>query len=59
MLLMGIAHLCLAIYAIQLAILANFDQSPRLHSSIAWALAAYFVFFAAWLIHFLLRFKKP
>lgn len=59
MLIMGIAHLCLAIFAIQLAILANFELPPRLHSSIAWALGAYFVFFAAWMIHFLLRFKKP
>lgn len=59
MLVMGIAHLCLAIFAIQLAILANFELPPRLHSSIVWALAAYFVFFTAWMIHFLLRFKKP
>lgn len=59
MLLMGIAHLCLAIFAVQLAILANFEQPPRLHSSIGWALVAYCVFFAAWMLHFLLHFRKP
>jgi len=59
LLLMGVVHLCLAIFAIQLAILANFETPPRLHSSIGWGLGAYFVFFAAWLIHFFVRFKKP
>ena len=59
MMLMGIAHLCLAILAVQLAILANFDHPPRLHPSIGWALGAYFLFFTAWMIHFMLRFKKP
>ena len=53
---MGIAHLSLAIYAIQLAILANFDPEPRLHPSIGWALLLYFIFLAGWLIHFYLRF---
>lgn len=59
MMLMGIANLCLAIFVIQLAILANFEQPPRLHSSVTWALGTYFTFFVAWLIHFMLRFKKP
>jgi uncharacterized membrane protein YhdT len=40
-------------------VLANFDQQPRLHSSIGWALALYFVFLIAWLIHYFLHFRKP
>lgn len=59
MMIMGVVHLALAIFAVQLAILANFDQQPRLHSSIGWALALYFVFLIAWLIHYFLRFRKP
>jgi uncharacterized membrane protein len=59
MYLMGIAHLLLTIYAIQLAILANFDPEPRLHASIGWALLMYFVFLAAWLIHFFMHFRRP
>ena len=59
LMLMGIANLGLVIFAVQLAILANFEQPPRLHASIAWALAAYCGLLAAWTIHFLLRFKKP
>jgi len=59
MMIMGVVHLCLAMYAIQLAILANFDQQPRLHHSIGWALTLYFVFLIAWLIHFYLHFRKP
>ncbi len=58
MYLMGIAHLALSIYAIQLAILANFSDEPRLHPSIGWALLIYFVFLAGWLLHFFLHFKK-
>jgi len=56
---MGVVHLALAIFAVQLAILANFDQQPRLHSSIGWALALYFVFLIAWLINYFLHFRKP
>ena len=59
MMIMGVVHLALAVFAIQLAILANFDQQPRLHSSIGWALALYFVFLIAWLVHFYLHFRKP
>lgn len=59
MFIMGIAHLLLTMYAIQLAILANFDPQPRLHPSIGWALALYFLFLAAWLIFFYRHFKKP
>jgi uncharacterized membrane protein len=59
MFIMGIAHLLLSMYAIQLAILANFDQEPRLHSSIGWALTLYFAFLVGWLIYFYLHFRKP
>ncbi|MGD2171120.1 MAG: DUF1648 domain-containing protein [Gammaproteobacteria bacterium] len=59
MMLMGDLHLLLAIFAFQLAILANFDRPPRLHPAIGWALAFYFIVFTAWLIHFFLHFKRP
>jgi len=58
MYIMGIVHMMLTIYAIQLAILANFDQEPRLHPSIGWALILYFVILGLWLIHFYLHFRK-
>lgn len=59
MMVMGIVHLLLMIYTIQLAILANFEQQPRLHASIGWALGLYFLFLFAWLLHFYLHFRKP
>jgi uncharacterized membrane protein len=59
MMLMGNLHLLLAIVAIQLAILANFESEPRLHPAIGWALAIYFIIFSLWLIHFFWRFRKP
>ena len=59
MMIMGVAHLGLAIYAIQLVILANLEQVPRLHPSIFWALVVYFVILAVWLIHFFLHFRNP
>ena len=59
MLVIGSAHLLLMIYAIQLAIMANFELEPRLHPSIGWALALYFVALVAWLIHLFRYFRKP
>ncbi len=59
MFIMGIVHLLLAMYAIQLALLANLDQQPILHPSIGWALVLYFIFLGIWLIHFHLHFRKP
>lgn len=59
MYIMGIAHMLLSIFAIQLAILANLEQEPRLHPSIGWALLLYFIFLGAWLVHFYLYFRKP
>jgi uncharacterized membrane protein len=59
MMFMGNLNLLLAIIAIQLAILANFAQPPRLHPAIGWALASYFIVFAIWLFHFFWHFKKP
>lgn len=58
MTLMGIAHLLLAIYTVQLVINANFDQAPRLHSGIL-ALALYFLLMIGWLIHFYRHFRNP
>jgi len=59
MIILGIAHLLLAIYAVQLAILANLHQESGLHGSMWWALGAYFLFFGRWLIHLFARFRKP
>ena len=59
MLVMGVVHLSLAIFTVQLVIQANFDQAPRLHYSIAWALGLYFVILIGWLIHFFLYFRLP
>jgi uncharacterized membrane protein len=59
MLVMGVLHLCLMIFVMQLAIQANFNQIPRLHPSIGWALGLYFVILIAWLIHFYRHFRKP
>lgn len=59
MLVMGVVHLALAIYVIQLAILANFNQEPRIHYSIYWVLGIYFLTLIAWLIHFYFHFRKP
>jgi len=58
MYLMGIAHMLLAIYAIQLAIEANLEAQPRLHPSIFWALLVYFAFLGGWLLHLFLHFRK-
>ena len=43
MMVLGIAHQLLAIYTIQLAIIANLKQA-ELHESIYWALGLYFLF---------------
>lgn len=59
MLILGIAHLALAIYTIQLAIIANLQQAGRLHGSLIWLLGLYFLFLAAWLTRIYLKFRKP
>jgi uncharacterized membrane protein len=57
MMILGIAHLLLAIYSIQLAIIANLQQAGSLHGSIIWALGLYFVFLTVWLLHIFLKFR--
>ena len=59
MLIMGIVHLLLAIVTIQMAIAANFNESPILDRRIFSLLVAYFIFLAIWLIYFFLHFRKP
>jgi len=59
MMLLGIVHLLLAIYTVQLAILANLQQESRLHASMWWALGAYFLLVSLWTIHLVLHFRKP
>ncbi len=56
--LIGVVHLLLAIYVMQLAILANFADPPRLHPSIVGALALYFIVLIAWLINFHRHFRR-
>ena len=58
MIVMGVVHLLLAIFTVQLAIMANLGQEARLHSSIGWALGLYFLFIIAWLVHFWRHFSK-
>jgi hypothetical protein len=52
MLVMGIAHLLLAITTIQLAILSNLSHDARLGTAIFWGPGGYFAFLAAGLFHF-------
>jgi uncharacterized membrane protein len=59
MMLMGVLHLLLTMVTIQLAILANLGQNPRLDTGIYWALGLYFVFLIAWLLNFHMHFRKP
>ena len=59
MLLMGIVHMALAIYVLQLVILANLQPQPRLHPSIVWALAIYFLALAVWLLRLHRHFSNP
>ena len=58
MIIMGVVHLLLAMFTVQLAILANLGQEARLHSSIGWALGLYLLSVIAWLIHFWRHFSK-
>lgn len=59
MMLLGIAHLLLAIFSVQLAIIANLKPEPRLHAGMWWALGAYFLFVSLWVIRLVLHFRKP
>ena len=54
----GIVNVLLAIYVVQLVILANFNDQPRLNSTIVWALLIYFAYVAIWLIRFFIRFRR-
>jgi uncharacterized membrane protein len=58
MIVMGVIHLLLAIFTVQLAIMANLEQEARLRSGIGWALGLYFLFIIAWLVHFWRHFSK-
>ena len=58
MIVMGVVHLLLAIFTVQLAIMANLGQETQLHSGIGWALGLYFLFIIAWLVHFWRYFSK-
>lgn len=53
----GIVNVLLAIYVVQLVILANFNAQPRLSNTIVWALMIYFAYVAIWLIRFFIRFR--
>lgn len=55
----GAASLALAVVVAQLAILANFEDPPRISDAIYWVLLAYFVYLGIWLLRLFTRFKKP
>jgi uncharacterized membrane protein len=59
MMVLGIVHLLLTVFAVQLAILANLQQESRLHASMWWVLGSYFLFVSLWVIHLILHFRKP
>ena len=59
MMVMGVAHLLLAVVTIQLAIQANLQQVTRLDDGIYLALGLYFVFITVWLLVFYRHFRKP
>lgn len=59
MLIMGIAHLLLTLLVVQMAINANFNESPVLDRRVSWVLIGYFLVLTLWLIHFFFHFRKP
>ena len=59
MLIMGIAHLLLTLLVIQMAINANFSETPVLDRRVSWVLIAYFLVLTLWLIDFFFHFRKP
>ena len=54
----GVVNVLLAIYVVQLVILANFNEQPRLSHTVVWALMIYFAYVAIWLIRFFIRFRR-
>jgi len=54
----GIVNVLLAIYVVQLVILANFNAQPRLGNTVVWALIIYFAYVALWLIRFFVRLRS-
>ncbi len=55
----GIANALLAVSVIQLVIMANFKEQPRLDNIIIWLLIIYFIFIICWLILFYAKFRRP
>jgi len=55
---MGVATLVLMVGITQMAIAANLGSSGTLTSKVGWLLAAYFVFVAGWLVHFVGTFLR-
>jgi len=58
MVIIGVAHLLLTLLVIQMAINANFSESPVLDRRVSWILISYFLVLALWLIHFFFHFRK-
>ena len=59
MIIMGVVHLLLAIFAVQLAILANLEQrGPTRFQASPGRWGLYFIFIIAWLVHFWRHFSK-
>lgn len=58
MLIMGNAHMLLALTSVQLVVMANFNPDPILDTRIFWALILYFIILTIWLIYFFLHFRR-
>jgi len=59
MMAMGVLHLLLTIFVMQLAILANLRQDASLDAGMYWALGLYFAVISAALLYFFMHFRKP
>lgn len=59
MMAMGVLHLLLTIWVMQLAILANLRQDASLDAGIYWVLGLYFVLVSAGVLYFFIHFRKP
>ena len=55
----GVVSLALAMLVMQLAILANFKNPPRISNLVYWILPGYFVYLGVWFVHMYMRIRKP
>jgi uncharacterized membrane protein len=55
----GTVSLALAIAVMQFAILANFEDPPRISAAVYGVLLAYFLYLVLWLLRLYWRFRRP